>query len=294
MLIILVPLFILLTAHIQTRRISPALPAPENIAALIAKPDGPISLSYVLTSSQLTSKGVLGHPVFIAQWADGHMFMIDIGMDKKGAEKFAELLKKMYGGKDPHIYGSALDLIGPTAANIQGIGFTHLHIDHTQGVGAFCAARAKNERPSIAAYLTQLQKSKHNFNTKEGAKIIRKSCLKDGHMNTGNIMSIDGFPGLSAVQLAGHTPGSTLYILNVDNHFWLLSGDIAATKMQLLDNHGKGFLYSYVMVPENTKQTEKLRLWLAGLDARGNMSVIVSHDLEALEKSGLKPFQPPN
>ena len=284
--LIIIAIF-LIPAHIQTRRVTPNLPSIENISALQNSPDGPVRLSYVLTSSQQTSKGPLGHPVFIAQWADGRMFMVDAGMNKQGAQKFAALLQKIYGGEDAKFYGTAAELLGSKTANVQGVGFTHMHIDHTQGIDNFCTAREQNQNLPAKSYLTKLQHNKHNFNTKKGAKIIKNSCLKDGLLKDAGIMEIEKFPGLSIIKLGGHTPGSTLFIFAINGHLWILSGDIAATKTHLLGNHGKGFLYSYILVPENTSQTARLRQWLAKLDALDFASVIVSHDLNALQASGL-------
>lgn len=282
--------FILIPAHMQTRRIAPSLPSVESISALQNAPNGPVRLSYVLTSSQHTSKGKLGHPVFIAQWADGRMFMVDTGMDKQGAQEFAALLQKIYGGEDAQVYGTVTDLLGSNSQNIQGVGFTHLHIDHTQGIDDFCATRTPTPTSPVKSYLTALQKTRHNFNTKEGANLIKNSCLQDGMLNDASIMKIDEFPGLGIINLGGHTPGSTLFIFPVNGHLWILSGDITNTKHQLLDNHGKGFVYSYLLVPENTTQTARVRAWLTKLDALDFASVIVSHDLNALQASGLKEF----
>ncbi len=103
-------------------------------------------------------------------------------------------------------------------------------------------------------------------------------------------MEVDGFPGLGVVALGGHTPGSTLFVVAAKDRIWLLSGDIANSKADLLSNTGKGFLYSYLMVPENTARTEELRQWFAGLNSNVDMTVLVSHDLPDIEASGLVEF----
>ncbi len=282
---------LLIPAHIQTRRVTPTLPSLKNIAKLKNTSNGPVKLSYILTSSQQMARGQLGHPVFIAEWEDGKIFMIDSGMDEQATQEFANLLRKISGGGESQFFGTVTNLLGPKATQVQGVGFTHLHIDHTQGIVDFCTKRMKNQSPLINAYLTPLQKNKHNFNTKKGAKIIRASCLKENILSNSEIMHVEGFPGLGMIKLGGHTPGSTLFTLTVDGHIWILSGDTTATKAQIIHNQKKRFLYSYVLVPENTYQTAKLRPWLASLDALDFASVIVSHDLEALQTSGLDEFQ---
>ncbi len=71
-----------------------------------------------------------------------------------------------------------------------------------------------------------------------------------------------GFPGLGVAALGGHSPGSTLFAIAVGGHLWILSGDIANSKADLVSDTGKGFLYSYVMVPENTGRTGDVA-WMA-------------------------------
>ena len=281
----------LLPPHLQTRKIAPDLPSKDTMQALLNVPGGPVSLSYIITSTQQTPRGTLGHASFIVQWGDGRIFMVDAGMNQSGAKDFAKLMEKIANGGDTEIFGNVAGLLGTSAKQVGGMAFTHLHNDHTQGVTAFCAARDSVAK-DILVYQTGLQNEFHNFNTKEGADIIKNSCLQPGLLSSGIVKNVDGFPGLGMIEIGGHTPGSTLFVIAVDDHIWLLSGDTTNTKIDLLDNNGKGFVYSYLLVPENTAQTKKLRLWLATLDADDDISVVVSHDLAALEASGLKPFAP--
>ena len=90
--------------------------------------------------------------------------------------------------------------------------------------------------------------------------------------------------------MGGHTPGSTLFAASVEGRLWLFSGDITNTMVNLQRNTGKGFIYSNLLVPENTNRTGALRLWLRDLDAQDDISVVVSHDLEALMETGMQPF----
>jgi glyoxylase-like metal-dependent hydrolase (beta-lactamase superfamily II) len=116
---------------------------------------------------------------------------------------------------------------------------------------------------------------------------VGDSCLEARRLEGEGLVPVEGFPGLGAVALGGHTPGSTLFAAAVDGQVWLFSGDTTNTKASLVDDVGKGFLYSFVMVPENTARTAELRRWLAALDARDDMSVIVSHDPEDAAASAL-------
>lgn len=289
----------LVPPHWQTRRIAPPLPDLTELRALASEPDGPIAVEYLVNASQSSPLGMLGHVVFVVRWADGKAFMIDAGMDRAEAAGFAELLKLMWGADEGRFHGDVAELLGDDIRAVRGVGFTHLHIDHSQGVVPFCAARgnavsyvdvsadARARDESAVAYWTRWQAGERNFNTSEGASLVEASCLEPRTLSGEGLIRIDGFPGLGVVALGGHTPGSTLFAVPVAGHLWLFSGDISNTKAALLGDVGKPFYYSYLVVPENTGRTAELRRWLAALDDRADMTVIVSHDLPDIEASGL-------
>ena len=286
---------LLLPPHWQIRRIAPPLPSAAELRALAAEPDGPIAVEYLVNASQSSPLGVLGHLVFLVRWADGSAFMIDAGLDRAEAAEFAELLKLMWGADEGRFHGDVAELLGDGIRQVRGVGFTHLHIDHSQGVVPFCAARGgavddANDRPgeeSAVVYQTRWQREEHNFNTTEGAGLVEASCLEAFGLSGDGVMRVEGFPGLGVVALGGHTPGSTLFAVPVAGHLWLFSGDITNTRAALLGDEGKPFYYSYLAVPENTARTAELRQWLTALDAREDTTVIVSHDLPDIEASGL-------
>jgi glyoxylase-like metal-dependent hydrolase (beta-lactamase superfamily II) len=114
---------------------------------------------------------------------------------------------------------------------------------------------------------------------------VRDSCLESVIVDGEGIIPLKEFPGLAMLHVGGHTPCSTIFFVAVGGKLWVLSGDVSNDKRDLLNNRGKGFFYSYLVVPENTRQLNKLRIWLASLDALENTEVIVSHDSDALAKS---------
>jgi len=280
---------ILTPPHIQTRRIAPPLPDVSALRALAAPGDGPVSIEYLVNASQASPRGTLGHTVFLIRWADGRAFMIDAGMDRDAAAEFAELLQWMWGAEEGRFHGDVATQLGADVGSVQGVGFTHLHIDHTQGVDAFCAARGDGAR----VYQTPFQAEEHNFNTTEGAEIVAGSCLEARRLEGDELIPVAGFPGLGVVALGGHTPGSTLFAVALDGQLWLFSGDTTNTKAALLDDVDKPFLYSWVLVPENTARTAELRHWLAALDAEDDITVIVSHDLRDVAASGMPEYTAP-
>ncbi len=287
LLLLLVAGAFLLPAHLQVRGVAPPLPSDAQLRALLASENGPVSVRFVNTSTQKLPEGRrLGHAVFLIEWANGNLFMIDAGMDRAQALEFGRLMETALGAEEAVPLGSIAELLGDDIKRVVGVGFTHLHIDHTQGVIPFCEARGSGAR----VYQTSWQAELHNFNTEEGASIVAQSCLVAGELNGAGVLTIDGMPGLGIVGLGGHTPGSTLFAIAAKNRLWLISGDTTNTKAELLSNTGKGFAYSYLLVPENTARTQALRLWFARLDANDDMTVVVPHDIGDIETSGMSEF----
>ena len=284
--ILLVAAYRLLPAHLQVRGVEPELPRTEELAELMSMENGPVSVRYINTSSQNLPGGVLGHTVFLIEWANGNLLMIDAGMDRAQAIEFGRLMESALGADEAVSHGTIAELLGDDLHRVSAVAFTHLHIDHTQGVVPFCQERGDG----ATVYQTSWQIELQNFNTTAGADLIANSCLARGEPDGEVVKTIPGYPGLGIVALGGHTPGSTLFAIASQNRLWLLSGDTTNTRADLLSNTGKGFLYSYVLVPENTSRIEALRRWLADLDNNPDMTVIVSHDLGAVKASGMEPY----
>ena len=190
------------------------------------------------------------------------------------------------GAEEAVSHGTIAELLGEDTMRVMGVGYTHLHIDHTQGTIPFCAARGSG----ASVFQTSWQRDLHNFNTVEGAAIVADSCLAPGKLGAGSVMALEGFPGLGVVALGGHTPGSTLFAVAVGDQLWLLSGDVSNSKADLENDTGKGFFYSYLLVPENTARNDILRPWLGTLDAEEDTTVIVSHDLLDIAESGMVEY----
>jgi len=276
----------LVPPHVQTQGVEPDLPDEQTLRDLMSIEDGPVAVHYILNASQNVRGRPLGHSSFIVEWANGNLFMIDAGMDAEGATAFAELMKSIGGGGESAFFGTVADQLGSHAARVKGIGFTHLHIDHTQGITSFCEARGTG----ADLLQTDFQRDLHNFNTTEGAELVAGSCLSRGTLEGTVLLTNEAFPGLGMVALGGHTPGSTLFVVGLKNRLWLFSGDITNTKEDILTNTGKGFVYSGLLVPENTGRTRKLRLWLRSLNVKDDIDVVVSHDLGALQATGMPKF----
>jgi len=286
LLVVLVALLaFLVPPHLQIRGVAPRLPTEAELRRLLTVEGGPVAVRYVVTSHQQTAQGLLGHDVFLVEWPNGDLFMIDSGMDAETARSFGETVQTLYGGEPAMVDGTVPTLLGENVGRVQGVGFTHLHIDHTQGLLGFCTARGAG----AALLQTAYQRDLHNFNTTEGAEIVASSCLSRQDINTDGLTTFERFPGLGIVPLGGHTPGSTLFAVAVGNRLILFPGDITNSLADIRSDRGKGLLYSYLFVPEDTARTRDLRRWLAALDAAPDIDVVVSHDLGNVRQV-LPPF----
>lgn len=277
---------VLLPPHLQLRGITPSLPSDSELRSLLAVPDGPTYISTIRSSQQDRDGGSFGHSSVVIEWGNGRSFVIDLAMDEAGTIEFSELMALMGNDSDLQFNGSVAKLLGDAIDQVAGVGFTHLHSDHVQGVDPFCATRGNG----ASVVWTTLQANEHNLHTRDSAEQVKASCLAQNVLEGEGLLSVEGFPGLGLVALGGHTPGSTLFVVPVGGTLWLMVGDTTNVKRNLLANRGKGLLYSGFLVPENTARTEVLRLWFARLDAEPDMKVVVSHDLGAAAASGLPQF----
>jgi glyoxylase-like metal-dependent hydrolase (beta-lactamase superfamily II) len=274
---------VLIPPHLQIRKIEPDLPSVAEIQAAVATEQGPVGISAIETSTQRFGDRAAGNAVFVIEWDDGRRFMIDAGMDEAASREFAKTLALMGADEKLDYRGTVSQVLGEQVMNVRGVGFSHLHIDHTQGIRAFCEQRGRG----AAVYQTAMQASVRTLHTRESAELVRNSCLKAMIINGEGIQPVKDFPGLAMLNVGGHTPGSTVFFAKVRDKLWILSGDISNDKTALLNNQGKSFIYSYLIVPENTRQLAKIRPWLAALDARDDTEVMVAHDDGALMQSAI-------
>lgn len=284
----------LVPAHFQIREVQPTLPTAEEVLMTFLDTDLsgeelPADIHYITTASQpLADGGVLGHMVVKLQWSNGKQFLIDTGMEPMKAIKFGEPFEMLLGAGPTTAFGSVDSQLQDSVKTVEGVGFTHLHIDHTHGVTELCKAVEGN----ATVFQTPDQASQQNVHTLEGQDLIETSSCKQVVLEKGAIKAVPGFPGLYAIAVAGHTPGSTVWLTKVKDTIWLFAGDVSVTQKLMHAGEGNGFFYSYLLVPEDTQRLTNVRGWLSDLDQREDVSVIVSHDLPAYEAAGIAIWKP--
>ncbi|MFK7733147.1 MAG: MBL fold metallo-hydrolase [Pseudomonadales bacterium] len=276
-------------AHWDIRQVNPALPALEDIDAKLNAANGPVQIRYLLNASQSSPDGsAMTHSSFLFEWSDGTHFLLDVGMDEQGTVEFGEISESAFGADPIQFHGTIADQLGSAATRVTGMAFTHLHQDHTGGAAALC----RKSKQKISIFQTEWQADWGNIVTDMGRVLLDDAaCLSFAKLPEPEVNTVPGFPGLVTISAGGHTPGSTIYAAKVDGYTWLFSGDITNSKQDLLTNTPKALWYSTLMVPESRKRLETLRTWLASIDRLPHKQVVVSHDLEALQKSGLPKFR---
>ncbi len=280
-------------AHRQIRAVAPALPDVSELMASVAGEGGPIGVRFVNSASQKTGPDqTMGHPAFVLDWADGRRFLIDAGMEAEPARAFGRPLEWILAAEPAIAHGAVVDQLGPAARSVRGLAFTHLHIDHTQGVIALCRRLAR----ALPLFQTPWQADELNHTTRMGLAHVEEAQAQPGAErcaaptrleSRSSVYPIPGFPGLVAIAAGGHTPGTTLYLARVGSHHWLFSGDVTNTRAELDRDLPKPALYSLLVVPEAPDRLARLRRWLVELDRRRDLTVVVSHDQTALERTAI-------
>jgi glyoxylase-like metal-dependent hydrolase (beta-lactamase superfamily II) len=290
-------------AHAEIRGIEPALPSVDAAVAADAASDLPVRLRWIDTASQRMPRSgvldpaldaapdapyVMGHTGFVLEWADGRIFLVDAGMDREAALAFGGPIEQLAGADPIEPRRSVAQALGPAADRVAGIGFTHLHPDHTNGVAALCGA--SNRR--IRLVQGRLQAERSNYTTRGGAaQLAQAPCLEREVLDGSGLVALPGFAGLALIPAGGHTPCSQLFVAHVRDgdalRVWIITGDIVNQLDGALRDIPKPRLYSLLMVPEAPERLAAVRAFLREAAARPGTGLLVSHDRLSLEQSGV-------
>ena len=285
------------------RERAPLPPGMEVTLAPAMFKDVPVRLSMINTASQPMPRSavldsskdprpndafVMSHPSFVLEWADGRILLIDTGMTRQGAIDFGRPLEWLGGAAPMQPLGSAAARLGDARRRVQGIIFTHLHIDHVGGIAELCAGL---DHP-IRVFMTDAQAERPNFTTRPGLNLLQKAgCVDEERLQSHKLMPVPGFDGVFVIAAGGHTPGSQMVVAVVSGpggtRGYVFTGDVVNNIDGVNANIPKPHLYSLVMVPEDTVRLDELRRYLKGLRDSNNFTLLVSHDQKSLEQSGV-------
>ena len=298
---------VLVGAHRAVRREMAPLPQPDAIAAVAGVAeivdDPPMRVSVIHTASQAMSRAtvldperdpqrdqpyVMSHPAFVLEWKDGRILLVDTGMTRDGARAFGTPLEWV-AGADPMVpHHSAAEALGAAAAEVQGVVFTHLHVDHVGGIGELCTRLNRLRVP-----MTEAQAERTNFTTRPGLDRLEEAeCVRFERVTGGPLFPVAGFPGVFLIDAGGHTPGSQIVLAfardgDGETHRYAFTGDIVNHIDGVTHDVPKPFLYRLLIVPESEERQHELRVFLKRLHDEAGFELLVSHDQLALEASGI-------
>ncbi len=305
--VLIVASVILIRAHIGIRSIRPALPSLGMVQAAVATAaGGPVRLSWINTASQVVPRaGVLGagdphperpyrlcHSSFVLEWSDGRTLLIDAGMTREQAESFGGM-GELVGGGPIEVKTTVAESLGANVESVEAIVFSHLHVDHVDGVRELCGHGRSSK---IAVFMTPEQANHANYLTSGGLETVRSlDCTDPVELPSGGLVPLPGFPGVFVIPAGGHTPGSQIVVAVVDGENGrravAFTGDIVNHIDGIEYDIGKPTAYSLLVVPEAVDRLGELRRFLRSLRDRAGFDLLVSHDENSLESSGVSSYQ---
>jgi glyoxylase-like metal-dependent hydrolase (beta-lactamase superfamily II) len=301
---------VLVRAHRATDRETPPLPSLDAVAAVAGigsiVDDPPVRLAVINTASQVMPRSavlergrdphpdapyVMSFPAFALQWRDGRILLVDAGMTRAGALDFGKPIQWL-GGADPIVpHASVGEALGEAAQSVKGILFTHLHTDHVGGIVGLCPHVDR-----LRVLVNGAQADRPNYTTRPGLDLLLDAeCARLERLGDGPLVPVTGFPGVFVIHAGGHTPGSQIVLAFVEDaggavHRYAFTGDIVNNADGILFNVPKPWLYRLLVVPESEARQAELREFLKRLRDEAGFVLVVSHDQQAIEATGISTW----
>jgi glyoxylase-like metal-dependent hydrolase (beta-lactamase superfamily II) len=290
--------------HTVVEREHAPLPLIGDVLAVEQSSELPVKVSVVETAQQTMPRSsvidprldakanatfLMTHPAFVFEWADGRLLVLDVGMSHEGAVRFGWPIEQFFGGGPIQPLKSTAETLGEAATRVQGIVFTHLHIDHVDGIGELCGRIGH----PVKVFMTAPQLDTWTLMTAEGKSAVANAgCADRTRIGAAALIPLEGFPGVGVIAGGGHTPGSQILVAVVRDaagtvHRYLFSGDVTNTIDGVHGDVPKPFIYRLVIVPEDDDRLGELRRYLRVLERDHGFAVVVSHDQEHLKSLGI-------
>jgi glyoxylase-like metal-dependent hydrolase (beta-lactamase superfamily II) len=290
--------------HMEVEGEHAPLPVLTDVLAQASLPELPIKVSVIETAQQVTPRKavldpgtdpnpqapyVMTHPAFVLEWADGRLLLVDLGMTRAGAIKFGGPLEQAFGAAPIEPLTSTAAALGDAVDRVKGIVFTHLHIDHVDGVRDLCQ-RLKHP---VKVFTTAPQLDTWTFFTAEGKDLVQHSgCTEPVRIGGTALIPLDGFPGVGVIAAGGHTPGSQAIVASVRQpdgtaKRYIFTGDITNTIDGIRKDVSKPLFYRLIIVPEDDDRLGELRRYMRALEADHGVTLVVSHDQNHLKTLGI-------
>jgi N-acyl homoserine lactone hydrolase len=168
-------------------------------------------------------------------------YLVDTGVsqqviDDPGGHGISRLIRIFMPLEKIQVRNSTAQILGRIPSGIQGVFFTHLHIDHIAGMPDIPA--------NVPLYIGRgesTQTSFQNVATRgptttlfEGKAALEEWPFRSDEehktLAIGDVVDIFGDGSAYAISVPGHTPGSTAYLLRTPKGPVLLTGDTSHTR----------------------------------------------------------------
>jgi len=241
---------------------------------------------------------VMTHPMFVFRWADGTALLADAGLAPETARGFGRASEWLGAGET--VCGADA-FAGLAPAALRATVFTHLHVDHLQGLAAVCAEGAPVPvRPSPEQWASDERFEADGREVlealaAEGCVVREPFELTDGPDGVGagadgaapGLAGLAGLPGIHRVAVPGHTPGSQLIVGFVRGdgaplRAVVVAGDVVNHRAGFRHDRPKPWWYRKLLVREDDALQAQNRHLLARLDAAG-FEILVNHHVEIPE-----------
>jgi len=290
--------------HMEVEGEHAPLPVLSDVLALSSLPELPIKVSVIETAQQVTPRKavldpgtdpnpqapyVMTHPAFVLEWADGRLLLVDAGMTRAGAIKFGGPLEQAFGAAPIEPLTTTAAALGDAVDRVKGIVFTHLHIDHVDGLRELC----QHLKRPVKVFTTPPQLDTWTFFTAEGKDLVQHSgCTEPVRIGGTALIPLDGFPGVGVIAAGGHTPGSQAIVASIRQpdgtaKRYIFTGDITNTIDGIRKDVSKPLFYRLVIVPEDDDRLGELRRYMRALEADHGVTLVVSHDQNHLRTLGI-------
>lgn len=281
-----------------------SLAALETLRAGYARDPGPLPTSFEvrLTAWQTSKRGfvlsgdrtpgeedpyVMTHPLYLFRWGDGTTAIADAGLAPDGARSFGRPTEFL--GAEKTVCGVA-PFAGIDPARVRAAVFSHLHVDHIQGLRAVCANGSAIEI-RISPEQADSDERFEVGGRGELEAMAEAGCVRSKAFDLVDADSVApglaGLPGLHRVATPGHTPGSQLIIGFVRGDAGTLrsvvvAGDVVNHRAGFRHDRPKPWWYRRLIVREVDDLQAENRHLLARLDAAG-FEILVDHHTEIPE-----------
>jgi glyoxylase-like metal-dependent hydrolase (beta-lactamase superfamily II) len=164
---------------------------------------------------------------------NGHVTLVDLGLGEN----------EMMGMRGPGKMLESLSSYGLRPEDITDVLLTHLHLDHIgwaskDGERVFPNATYRCDQADWDTWVVNLEEV---FKRPIEAIRLQRDLMLPTEQRL-DTWSKDGpiLPGIDAVRIPGHTPGSTIMVLNDGGEKAMLLGDVVHCAVELLDDEWDG------------------------------------------------------